>query len=364
MRIAITGATGFLGGHVVAALQSSGVKIRALVRDQSRAIDLHQHFGDVLSHPQRRHTGASRYPSTNQSTPEWEDGCQSKSAMTNRKGSKQTGIALANGIELVIGDLDNTKALQQLVKDCDCVIHIAGAIKARTAAQLNAINGGGTANLVTACQHNNPNIRFVHISSIAAREPQLSSYANSKYLSETAANQHKGPVVIIRPNAVYGPGDRETLQVFQVAKGWLHPLLGGPDARIAMIHGQDAAEAIGAMCASNAPVGVFEISDASTQGYSWQQISRTAVAAVGANYRPIRIPSSLLLLAGGVSQALGKFRRDPPIFNRAKVREILHADWSVHPNRQIPTQFWTPQIDLESGFKQTVAWYQGQGWLK
>jgi nucleoside-diphosphate-sugar epimerase len=307
--IAITGATGFLGGHVVRALLAQGLPVRALVRDIARG----QALGDI---------------------------------------------------DLIEGDLNNQKALEQLVQGSQAVIHIAGAIKARTPQQLIAINGGGTQNLVDACARVNPEIRLVHVSSVTAREPQLSAYAKSKAASEHAAHTHGGPVVIVRPNAIYGPGDRETLQVFEVAGGSLHPLLGGPEARIAMIHGADAASAILAMTDLGAPVGLFEICDERTQGYGWREITETAVAAVGGTYRPIKVPAGLLKLAGSLSGWLGKYQKQPPIFDSGKVNEILHGDWGVHPSRLIPSEIWKPKINLQQGFTETVHWYRQQGWLK
>ncbi|VAW02160.1 FIG010773: NAD-dependent epimerase/dehydratase [hydrothermal vent metagenome] len=309
--IAITGATGFLGGHVTDILCAGGAKLRALVRDTAKATHL-----------------------------------------------------AAQGIELVAGDLNDANALDLLLKDCVCIIHIAGAIKARTPALLLQINGGGTDNLVAACARVNPDIRLLHISSITAREPQLSPYANSKAASEKAALAHKGPVVIIRPNAVYGPGDRETLQVFEVASGRFHPVINQPDARIAMIHAQDAAKAITALAQSTAPLGLFEISDPRTDGYSWQEITKTAVAAVGGRYRPIPVTPMLLKIAAIFSELAGKFQKNPPIFTQGKVREILHGNWSVQATKQIPAALWQAEIQLDEGFEQTVCWYRQQGWLR
>lgn len=310
-QIALTGGTGFLGAHVANALTQQGHNLRALVRDTSRAAQLRE-----------------------------------------------------QGAELVIGDLNDGKALRDLVTNCDCVVHIAGAIKAKTAAELLAINGGGTKNLVAACADVIPDIRLLHVSSVTAREPELSAYANSKAASEVSAKAHGGSLVIMRPNAIYGPGDRETLQVFEIAEAWVQPVLSRPEARIAMIHGEDAANAIAAMVNTRAPTGLFEISDRCTKGYSWTQITQAAVAAVGGQYRPVPIPAAIMQMAGFVSGQIGRFSSEPPIFNSGKVREILHGDWAIDPGREIPAEIWTPKINLQDGFAQTVDWYRQQGWLK
>ncbi len=309
--IALTGATGFLGGHVARQLIATGARVRALVRDLDRA----KWLADL-------------------------------------------------GGELILGDLNASSAMEKLLQNTDCVVHIAGAIKAKTTADLIAINGGGTQKLVDVCARISPDIRFVHISSITAREENLSPYAISKAASEHAAKTHQGPLAIVRPNAVYGPGDRETLAVFQMAGGWLHPVLHRPDARIAMIHGADAAAAIVALCQQNAPTGLFEISDARTDGYSWSEITQNAVLAVGGKCRPVPIPAGLMQIAGSVSGFIGKFQKEPPIFNAGKVAEMLHGDWSVQNQCQVPPKIWTPNIPLAQGFNETVAWYRDQGWLQ
>ncbi len=309
--IAITGATGFLGLHIAQKLKMDGRPLRALVRSQSRA-----------------------------------------------KALKELGA------ELVFGDLGNKSALADLVENCACVVHVAGAIKARTSQELIAINGGGTANLVSACAKISPNIRMVHISSITAREPQLSAYAASKASSEQAAKAHNGPLVIIRPNAVYGPGDRETLQVFKVAQGPVQPLFNQPDARIAMIHVDDAARAVVELCKSNYVTGLFEISDERTGGYGWKEITHTAIGAVNGKPRLFPVSAGMLKIAGVVSEFFGGFRSDPPIFTTGKVREILHGDWAVQTDLQIPENIWQPSINLEQGFDDAVNWYKEQGWLR
>jgi len=171
-------------------------------------------------------------------------------------------------------------------------------------------------------------------------------------------------LVIVRPNAVYGPFDRETLQVFEMAGHFWHPVLNQPNARIAMIHGADAAKAIVALCAGDAPTGLFEISDACSQGYSWRHITETAARAVGREPRLVPVPVFALKLAGAVSGMVGRLQADPPIFNSGKVREMLHGDWSVKPERQVPAEIWSATINLKTGFADTVGWYRYEGWLK
>lgn len=310
MQLAVTGCTGFLGGHVVRLGLEAGHQVRALIRKPEQ---------------EARFSG--------------------------------------QGIEFVHGDMNNLHALQALVKHADAIIHIAGAIKAWTRADIVAVNAGGTANLVKVAQEHAPEARFVHTSSVTAREPQLSDYAFSKWEAERQAAQFGANTAIIRPNAIYGPGDTETLQVFQIAQKPVQPVLAMPDARIAMIHAEDAARALLNFCDPQTPAGTFEIADDRQDGYGWAEIVKLAVGSVGGTYRPVSIPSGILPFTGWVSEVLGRFGATPPIFTRGKVREMLHGNWAVQDDLAPPEQVWKARIPVEQGFAQTIAWYRVQGWL-
>lgn len=310
MQIAVTGCTGFLGGHVVRLARAAGHDVRALIRKPEQA--------DRFS---------------------------------------------GQGIDFVHGDMNKLDALQDLVSDADAIVHIAGAIKAWTRDDIVAVNAGGTANLVKVAQKHAPDARFVHTSSVTAREPQLSDYAHSKWQAELEAAKFGANTVIIRPNAIYGPGDTETLQVFQIAQQPIQPVFNLPEGRIAMIHGEDAARSLLAFCDATSPTGTYEVADARTDGYGWDEIVQQAVAAVGGTYRPISIPAGILPFAGWVSENLGRFGSSPPIFTRGKVREMLHGDWAVQAGMMPPEKVWKPRIPVGEGFAETVAWYREQGWL-
>ena len=165
--VAVTGATGFVGPHLVAALARRGWKIRLLVRRWSPLPSL--------------------------------DGVEA---------------------DMVLGDVSDEAALRRLVDGADTVIHAAGLIKARRPSDFMTVNRDGTA-LLSALA---PEAIFVLLSSLAAREPQLSPYAASKRAAEEVVASRSGPWLTVRAPAVYGPGDRETLAYFRaVARGHRSP---------------------------------------------------------------------------------------------------------------------------------------------
>jgi hypothetical protein len=98
-------------------------------------------------------------------------------------------------------------------------------------------------------------------------------------------------------------------------------------------------------------------------GYSWEALSRAAAAALGRPARPRRVPAPVLRglgLVGDVAALAGATR----MVTSQKVREMLHADWSSHPSRQIHPDLWRPRIELSAGFAEAVAWYRAAGWLR
>ncbi len=309
--VAVTGATGFVGRQAVAALAAAGWQLRVLVRSEP-------------AHPL------------------WQGLCP----------------------EVVLGGLEDHSALQRLVQGADAVLHLAGAIKARDDAGFMRINRDGTQALAEAVLKGAPQAHFLHVSSLAAREPQLSGYSASKRAGEQAALAVLGPerLSIIRPPAIYGPGDRETLAFFQLARQPLVPLLGRASARIAVIHVEDAARALALQLAASPSGKVQSIADARPEGYSWREILTAAAESVGnSSPRFVQPPRGLLWGAGSAAGLLARLTGQAAMFNAGKLRELLHEDWSVPDDSLLPAA--TPRRTLGEGFRSTAAWYRQAGWL-
>lgn len=309
---AVTGGTGFLGGAVVAALARRGWRVRLLVRRSP-------------THP--RH-------------PDHEP-------------------------ELVFGSLDDAEALRRLVRGADAVVHAAGLIKARSDAEFMAANRDGSGRVAAALAATAPGARLVHVSSLAAREPHLSPYAASKRAGEQAMAEACGgaPWVVVRPPAIYGPRDRETLTVFRTVRGPVVPLFHGPEARVCLIHVDDAAEAVAALCAGGPFGRTLELSDERREGYAWRTVLDEAARAVGAAPRIVRVPAPCLRLGGAVAGTAARLLGRAPMLTPGKAREMLHPDWSSAAERQPPPEVWSPHIPLRPGFAETVRWYREAHWL-
>lgn len=204
------------------------------------------------------------------------------------------------------------------------------------------------------------------ISSIAARQPRLSAYARTKREGEetlAALLDAAGEWVIVRPCAIYGPWDLETLGIFRAIsrRVLLRPRV--PDARVSLIHVTDASRAVTALCDSAAAGSVLELTDERTEGYSWDEIIRAAEAALRVKTLAIPLPGAALRAAATVNFACAWALRRTPMLTPGKAREILHADWGSTAERQPPGWAWRPAIGLGPGFRETVDWYRARGWL-
>jgi nucleoside-diphosphate-sugar epimerase len=252
------------------------------------------------------------------------------------------------------------------VDGADVFVHAAGLIQARTPEAFEAVNVRGTANLAGAIEERASIARVLLVSSMAAREPELSTYARTKRAAEqllkTLLNR-RCQLTIVRPCAIYGPWDRETLTIFRAVQYhiFLRPRIA--HGRIAVIHAVDAAAAIAVLCEESSCDSLFELTDERTQGYSWDEIARTAETAMDSKALVIPLPGAVVRAAAAVSLAAAKLMRRTPMFTPEKAREILHADWGSKAESQPPRSLWRPEIGLAQGFCDTVSWYRDRHWL-
>jgi nucleoside-diphosphate-sugar epimerase len=302
---AVTGATGFLGQHLVRALSDAGWRVRILARR------------DPIS-------------------PFWE------------------GIAP----QVVAGDLGDEAALARLCQGADLVVHAAGLLFGADR-DLERVNVEGTHRLAQAAAQAP---RVIQVSSLAAREPQLSPYAASKRAGEEVARRLLGErAVIVRPPAVYGPGDRETLRLFQLAARSPALPVFDPRARVAVVHVQDAARQIVALAAVPQPHPVA-LCDERAEGYAWRELMGTAAEAFGRRSRLVQAPAAMLYGLASVEIFANSWRKNSGMLTFGKVRELTHLDWGVRSDERA-TVAPAPNFNLLSGFRQTIGWYRSQGWL-
>ena len=257
------------------------------------------------------------------------------------------------GVDWIAGDLASCGAL---CVGADAVIHVAGVINARTAAEFDAGNVAGTQGMIDAAKAAGVR-RFVHVSSLAAREPGLSRYGASKARSEALLPGSGLDWAVVRPPAVYGPGDRETLELFRLAARGLAlvPWRG----RASFIHADDLAAALLALAANDAS-GVYEPDDGRPDGYEHGDFSRMIGTAVGKRPLVVRVPAVGMLAGAAVDTALSRLTGQLPKLSFDRARYFAHPDW-VSRGAAIPG--WSPRIAAREGLASTAAWYRTEGWL-
>jgi nucleoside-diphosphate-sugar epimerase len=274
--------------------------------------------------------------------------------------------AQIGAVEAMHGDLDDQASLRRLLEGVDAVVHVAGLIKARTREAFFRANAGSVGRLAEIAAAASVPPRFVLMSSLAAREPALSDYAASKRAGEAAliAAGERLPWTILRPPAVYGPGDRATLPFFRCVRHGIGPLLGTEGARVSLLHVEDLAGAVGTVLAGDQSIGlVAELDDGRPGGHSWPELVSAAAAQFGRQAHVLRVPMALPYSLGLLNAALARLLGYTPMLTPGKVRELYHPDWVCDATAITEKTAWRPIVQIEQGFASTIAWYQQERWL-
>lgn len=263
-----------------------------------------------------------------------------------------------DGVEWVEGSLEDAAALDRLCEGADAIIHVAGVINARDHAGFEAGNVAGTAAILAAAKSASVP-RFVHVSSLAAREPELSRYGASKARAEVLVKTAGIPFAIVRPPAVYGPGDRETFELFKMARRGLIAL--PPAGRLSVLHADDLSRLLIALASSDASSGrTFEPDDGRAGGYSHREFAKLLGRAVKRNAVAVAVPQAILRTAAALD---GLIRRDAAKLTPDRVAYFCHPDWVADPAKAAPPEMWRPEIETASGLEKTAEWYRAEGWL-
>jgi nucleoside-diphosphate-sugar epimerase len=262
------------------------------------------------------------------------------------------------GIEWIDGALDNSDSLDRLVQGADAVIHVAGVINAPDMAGFEAGNVAGTAAMLAAAEKAKVK-RFVHVSSLAAREPRLSLYGASKARSEKLVEASFLSSAIVRPPAVYGPGDREILELFKMAARGI--VLLPPHGRLSVIHVDDLSRLLLALTGPECPDSMLvEPDDGREGGWTHEAFGQALGRAVGRRVVTLSMPRSMLRLGARID---GLLRGPAAKLTPDRAAYFCHPDWLVEPSRGAPEALWRPIVDTDEGLAATASWYRAEGWL-
>lgn len=301
LTVAITGATGFIGSVLLRHLVEQGFNVKALYRPAS------------TPHPDQ-----------------------------------------IDSVQWQAGALDNIESLRALVAGVDSVVHCAGAVRGTSLEQFKKTNTAGVTHLLEAAVEQQVP-RFLLMSSLAAREPSLSNYASSKRSGEEVLRGYQDRISceILRPPAVYGPGDREMLPLLRLIKRGIIPIIGGEKGKFSLIYVDDLAGAVSSLWRSEpAPeIRCFELHDGHPDGYTWQQIVTIATHLNGKKPRCLTIPRSLMQIIAMTNTGLARLVGYRPMLTPGKVREIFHQDWVCDNAAIYEATDWRPQVLLGEGMQ-------------
>ncbi|GAB3912925.1 NAD-dependent epimerase/dehydratase family protein [Mucilaginibacter boryungensis] len=324
-RVLITGASGFVGYHLVEEALRNNLEVFAAVRKSSQT--------EHLKHLDIKYT----YP-----------------------------------------DFDNLAALQKEFEDNQYhyVIHAAGLTRAKNQQAYNAVNVNYTVNLAKAAAASATFKKFVFISSLAALGPlhtltgiindnsiprPVTSYGKSKLLAEEKLKTIAGlNCTILRPTAVYGPRDKDIyIALKQFAKGF-EPYIGTAAQKLSFIYVTDLAKA-SVRALFSGKNQAYNLSDGNF--YDRYELADITKDILRSKTYKIHLPVNFVKIIASVSEFVGYLRSQTPVLNREKLHELTATNWHCSIEEAKHDMGFYPQHDLKAGLRETISWYKANKWL-
>lgn len=319
----MTGATGFVGSHLVDALVEEGWRVRCLVRPTS-----------------------------------------------NLRWLPLDRIELAE-----TAGLDEGAALREALAGARVVFHLAGLTSTVSPAEYFQVNVEGTRALLAAMAERAPDALLVHCSSLAAAGPSPDGrpltesdpprpsgpYGESKLAAERLVQSSALDHVVVRPPAVYGPRDPDILAAFRLAARGIAFRTAPAEQRLSLVHVRDLAHGFLDAAELGAGKGIFYLSDGAI--HSWREVIEAIGTAVGRRVRPIPVPSRLAVAAAHAARLLAAATGRKPLLTPERARDLAQAAWVCDDSRARRELAYQTVFGLRDGMADTAAWYRANRWL-
>lgn len=316
--VLVTGARGFIGGHLVKRLTECGMRVRCLARRQS------------------------------------------------------AGTSSADA-ETVAGDYVTGAGLREAVEGADIVIHLAGVTKALRG---NDYYAGNVQAAESMARVSGAVARFVHVSSLAAVGPSpegqdvteatephpVSDYGRSKLQGEQAVRSLLPGAVVVRPPVVYGPRDTDVFEMLRSVDRGIDLRIGRGERWFSAIYVEDLVEGLIAAARSAGATGkVYFLTH--PEPVSWTRFTATAAKLLDRHPRTVYLPRAAAFAAGCLAEGWSRATRKPGIISRDKVREAAYPRWTCSAELARRDLGFTAAVSLEEGMTKAIAWYKAEGWL-
>jgi nucleoside-diphosphate-sugar epimerase len=326
VKVLVTGATGFLGGHVAEQLAARGDFVRALVR----------------------------------------------------KTSNTKHLETLRGVELFEGSVEQAGRVREAVEGVDAIVHCAGIVKARSSDEFFTVNVGGTSNLVDAARKLGKSLRrFVHVSSLEAvgpsedgnpvpadQENPVTAYGRSKLAAEKVVHAAKDDiaVTILRPSGIYGPRDVEVLELIKPVKRGLFPVVNGGRSKGVWVYATDCAAACLRAIDADVPSGRAYFVDDGYGAIDASTMFADFERALGKKAVRASLPTPLFMAVARGAEIFGRVRGKAVMLTREKASMLLQ-DWVCSSEATRSDLGWQPKVPWNEGVVKAVAWYRDNGWL-
>ena len=322
----MTGGTGFIGSHTVEQLIAEGFRVRCLIRP-------HQ---------------------------------------TNLRWLQDLPV------DLIKCDLFNSASILKSIDDTEYIIHIAGITKAKRQSEFFTGNVTTTNNLLSAANQLKHLKKFCYISSLTAAGPSptgiplnetvnchpITAYAKSKLEAERICKQYseKLPIVVIRPPAVFGPRDIDTLEIFKWVNLGLKPVLGSSAKTLSLVYAPDLAKGIIRATFDERTSGeTYNIADPKI--FTFSSIIDNLAAFIHKRTIQVYLPKGVVYSMAGITQVMSFFGKRPAILNIEKARDLLQKHWVCDPRKIYEHIGFQTPTSIYDGMNKTFQWYKDKGWL-
>ncbi|XZF15151.1 NAD-dependent epimerase/dehydratase family protein [Chitinophagaceae bacterium MMS25-I14] len=325
-KVLVTGASGFIGYHLVEALVKVGYEVTAAIRPSSAT----DHLEDF-------------------------------------------------NLKYVYLDFTSAEEIRQHLdeKQYEYIIHTAGITKASGETVYNEVNAIYTQNLaIAASVAQIPLKKFVFISSLAALGPRyyedptpirevslpnpVTAYGKSKLLAEQYLKNIELPIIILRPTGVYGPRERDFLVMFKTLAKGFEPYIGRKKQLLSFVYAKDLVQSILLAMHSDVTGRTYNVSDG--QVYDRYELANLTKKILGRRTFKIHIPLPVVKLIASMNEAMAS-GGNTPVLNKEKLQELTAENWNCSIDSIVSELGYLPQYNLERGLTETLQWYQKNKWL-